>query len=371
MSPLVQRERSGETAPLLDVEAAIVAPPAASNRLRRALAISEAGVLVSLAGLVLVFWLLEPAFLSATNVRSMLSAISFVGIIAVGQTLLLVAGEFDLSVGSTAGLSAIVSAWLMTKGGLPVGIGILGGLGTGALVGLINGLLVVGIGIPAFIATLGMLYAAKGFTYVITNGYPIYPLPSVIGRIGSAEVIFGLGWSFVLLVVLALIGDFVLRRTTIGRNLFATGGNEEVARLVGIPTGRYKILAFMAVGMLASVAGMLVLADGASGTPSIGQGWELTVIAGVVIGGVSLFGGVGTVAAGIVGMLLLQVVQSGLVVVGVNPNWQTVAVGLIMILAVGVDITRRRVSLTGGSRRRTKDNASGAERETAPAQQGA
>lgn len=368
MSPLVQRERSGSAAPLLDVEAAVVAPPAASNRLRRALAISEAGVLVSLAGLVLVFWLLEPAFLSATNVRSMLSAISFVGIIAVGQTLLLVAGEFDLSVGSTAGLSAIVSAWLMTKGGLPVGIGILGGLGTGALVGLINGLLVVGVGIPAFIATLGMLYAAKGFTYVITNGYPIYPLPSVIGRIGSAEVIFGLGWSFVLLVVLALIGDFVLRRTTIGRNLFATGGNEEVARLVGIPTGRYKILAFMAVGMLASVAGMLVLADGASGTPSIGQGWELTVIAGVVIGGVSLFGGVGTVAAGIVGMLLLQVVQSGLVVVGVNPNWQTVAVGLIMILAVGVDVTRRRVSLSGGSRRRRNtNNAAGAERETAPA----
>jgi ribose transport system permease protein len=123
----------------------------------------------------------------------------------------------------------------------------------------------------------------------------------------------------------------------------------------------------MAVGMLASVAGMLVLADGASGTPSIGQGWELTVIAGVVIGGVSLFGGVGTVAAGIVGMLLLQVVQSGLVVVGVNPNWQTVAVGLIMVLAVGVDIARRRVSLSGGSRRRRK-NAAGAGREAAPAQ---
>jgi ribose transport system permease protein len=366
MSPLVQRERSGSTAPLLDVEAAVAAAPVAPNRLRRALAISEASVLVSLAGLVLVFWLLEPAFLSGTNVRSMLSAISFVGIIAVGQVLLLVAGEFDLSVGSTAGLSAIVSAWLMTKGGLPVGLGILGGLGTGALVGLVNGLLVVGLGIPAFIGTLGMLYAAKGFTYVITNGYPIYPLPRVIGRIGSAEVIFGLGWSFVLLVVLAVIGDVVLRRTAIGRNLFATGGNEEVARLVGIPTGRYKILAFMVVGMLSSVAGMLVLADGASGTPSIGQGWELTVIAGVVIGGVSLFGGVGTVAAGIVGMLLLQVVQSGLVVVGVNPNWQTVAVGLIMILAVGVDVTRRRVSLSGGSRRRR--NAAGAERETAPAQ---
>ena len=162
-------------------------------------------------------------------------------------------------------------------------------------------------------------------------------------------MIFGLGWSFVLLVILAVVADVVLRRTTTGRNLYATGGNEEVARLVGIHTARVKIACFMVVGALAAVAGMLVLADGASGTPAIGTGWELTVIAGVVIGGVSLFGGVGTVAAGIVGMLLLQVVQSGLVVVGVNPNWQTVAVGLIMVLAVGVDIARRRMSLAGGT----------------------
>ncbi len=237
----------------------------------------------------------------------------------------------------------------MTKGNLPVPIGILGGLATGALVGLINGVLVVHVKIPAFIATLGMLYAARGFIYVITNGYPIYPLPRSVGEIGSADVIFGLGWSFVLLVILALIADVVLRRTTTGRNLYATGGNEEVARLVGIHTARVKIACFMVVGALAAVAGMLVLADGASGTPAIGTGWELTVIAGVVIGGVSLFGGVGTVAAGIVGMLLLQVVQSGLVVVGVNPNWQTVAVGLIMVLAVGVDIARRRMSLAGGA----------------------
>ncbi|MDO8209954.1 ABC transporter permease [Conexibacter sp. CPCC 206217] len=352
---LLQRDRLGASVPAAvaaEAEAgaeAVAAPPAAPNRLRRALAVSEAGVIAALAGLVLVFWLLEPAFLSGTNVRSMLTAVSFVGIIAIGQTLLLVAGEFDLSVGSVAGLSAIVSAWLMTKGNLPVPLGILGGLATGALVGFVNGILVVGVGIPAFIATLGMLYAARGFIYVITNGYPIYPLPRAIGEIGSADVLFGLGWSFVLLVVLAVIADVVLRRTTTGRNLYATGGNAEVARLVGISTGRVKIACFMVVGALSAVAGMLVLADGASGTPAIGTGWELTVIAGVVIGGVSLFGGVGTVAAGIVGMLLLQVVQSGLVVVGVNPNWQTVAVGLIMVLAVGVDIARRRVSLAGGT----------------------
>lgn len=310
----------------------------------RAFAVSEAGILTSLAGLVIVFYLLNSAFLSSSNIRAMAIAMSYVGIIAVGQTLLLVGGEFDLSVGSVAGLCAVASGWLMTSGGLPVAVGLAGGLGLGALLGLVNGLIVVRLGIPAFIATLGMLYAARGFDFLITNGYPIYPLPTVVGDIGAAEVLFGVGWSFAILVALVIVGDLVLRRTTIGRNLYATGGNKEIARLVGINTNRYKVVCFVITGTLAALAGMLVMASLASGTTSIGQGWELIVIAGVVVGGVSLFGGVGTVAAGFVGMVVLQVVQSGLVVAGISPNWQTVAVGLVMVLAVGLDLVRRKVS---------------------------
>lgn len=312
--------------------------------LGRLFAAGEAGVIAALVLLVIIFEALNSAFLSSADIHAILAAVSFVGIIAVGQTILLVAGEFDLSVGSTAGLCAIVSAWVMTKGGLPPGLGLLAGLGTGAVIGLVNGLVVVRFGIPAFIATLGMLYAAQGLTNLITNGNPIYPLPDMVGSVGQATPIFGLGWSVVVMLALLVVGDLVLRRTTVGRNLYATGGNREVARLVGINTGLYKVACFVIVGALAGLAGMFVMGSLASGSPTIGTGWELVVIAGVVVGGVSLFGGVGSVLAGLIGMLLLQVVQSGLVVAGVSANWQTVAVGVIMVLAVGLDLVRRRVS---------------------------
>ncbi len=317
------------------------------DRLTRLVAVGEVGVLLALVVIVAFFFVLEPAFLSERNIRAILRVVSFVGIIAIGQTLLLVCGEFDLSVGAVAGLSAVVSAKLMTALALPVPIALLGGVAVGGLVGLVNGLAVVRLRIPAFIQTLGMPFIGQGLIQVVTNGYPVYPLPKVIGEIGMAGFVFGLGWSFVFFVVAAVSADFVLRRTVLGRNMYATGGNPEVARLVGIDTARMKIGAFVTVGMLAAVAGMFVMADLSSGTTSIGSGWELTVIAGVVVGGVSLFGGAGTMAGGLIGILLLQVVTSGLVVIGVNANWQQIAVGLIMVIAVGLDVLRRRTFIAG------------------------
>ncbi|MDR3472479.1 MAG: ABC transporter permease [Devosia sp.] len=324
------------------------------SRLIGLVAVGEVGVVAALLVLVLLFYVLQPAFLSDRNIRAILQVVSFVGIIAIGQTMLLVTGEFDLSVGSNAGLSAVVSAKLMTAMGLPVPVAIVGGLLTGALVGLVNGVVVVRLRIPAFIQTLGMLFIGQGLIQVVTNGAPVYPLPPAIGALGMQTVVYGLGWSFVFFVVAAFIADFVLRRTVLGRNMYATGGNPEVARLVGINTNLYKIGAFVNVGVLAAIAGMFVMADLASGTTSIGSGWELTVIAGVVVGGVSLFGGAGTLAGGIVGILLLQVVSSGLVVVGVSSNWQQIAVGVIMVLAVGLDIARRRYFTVGAGARRGK-----------------
>lgn len=333
------------------------ARPAADTRSLRTraigmVAIGEVGVIAALIVLVALFYFLQPAFLSDRNIRAILQVVSFVGIIAIGQTMLLVTGEFDLSVGSVAGLSAVVAAKLMTAVGLPVPMAIVGGLLTGGTIGLINGLVVVKFRIPAFIQTLGMLFIGQGFIQVVTNGAPVYPLPPVIGATGMQTIVFGLGWSFLFFIVAAIVADFVLRRTVLGRNMYATGGNPEVARLVGINTNLYKIGAFVTIGVLAAVAGMFVMADLASGTTSIGSGWELAVIAGVVVGGVSLFGGAGTMAGGIVGILLLQVVSSGLVVVGVSSNWQQIAVGLIMVLAVGLDIARRRYFTVGAGAKR-------------------
>jgi ribose transport system permease protein len=323
------------------------------DRIVRVFAVGEVGVLTALIIIVAFFYFLQPAFLSERNIRAILTVVSFVGIIAIGQTILLVNGEFDLSVGSVAGLSAVVSAQLMTAAALPVPIAILGGMVVGGGVGLVNGLVVVRLKIPAFIQTLGMLFIGQGLIQVVTGGHPVYPLPESVSAIGFAKPFFGLGWSFVFFIIAAIVADFVLRRTVIGRNMYATGGNQEVARLVGINVGLYKIAAFVLIGVLAGIAGMFVMADLASGTTSIGSGWELAVIAGVVVGGVSLFGGAGTMAGGLSGILLLQIVQSGLVVIGVNSNWQQIAVGVIMVMAVGLDILRRRFFIAGGGRRET------------------
>jgi ribose transport system permease protein len=325
--------------------------PSLRTRAIRMIAIGEVGVIAALLILVLLFYALQPAFLSERNIRAILQVVSFVGIIAIGQTMLLVCGEFDLSVGSVAGLSAVVAAKLMTAFGWPVPLALVGGLATGGVIGFVNGMVVVRLRIPAFIQTLGMLFIGQGLIQVVTNGAPVYPLPDSVGAAGMQTIVFGLGWSFVFFIIAAVVADFVLRRTVLGRNMYATGGNPEVARLVGINTNVYKVGAFIAIGMLAAIAGMFVMADLSSGTTSIGSGWELTVIAGVVVGGVSLFGGAGTLAGGIVGILLLQVVSSGLVVVGVSSNWQQIAIGVIMVLAVGLDIARRRYFTVGAGAR--------------------
>jgi ribose transport system permease protein len=318
--------------------------PAMRRRLVRLLAVPELGVICALATAVVLFYCLEPAFLSARNVRAMLNIVSFIGIIAVGQTILLISGEFDLSVGSVAGLGAVVSAKLMTAAAVSVPLAISGGLAVGGLIGILNGLMVVHLRIPAFMQTLGMLFIGQGLIQIVTGGYPVYPLPPGIGLLGGAPFAAGLNWSFFFFIAIAIVGDFVLRRTVTGRNLYATGGNVLVANLVGINTTLYRMGAFVLVGVLSAAAGVFVMADLASGSTGIGTGWELSVIAGVVVGGVSLFGGSGTLVGSLIGILLLQVVQSGLVIIGVSADWQQIAVGSIMILAVGLDTLRRRLS---------------------------
>jgi len=313
--------------------------------LRRIWTIPEAGILVPLLVFTLVFCGINQSFLGPNSVAAMLRAMAFVGVIAVAQTWLMIAGGIDLSVGSVAGLCAIVSSWLMKVYGWPVEAGSAAGLCVGMLTGLVNGLISVRCGIPAFIATLGMLYVARGLNYLLCKGYPIYPIPEPLKNLGRAEPL-GLSWAFIVFAVLVVIGDFCLRRTTYGRMVYATGGNAEVARIAGINTARVQIGCYMLTGALAALAGMLLMSQLNVGQPEIGVGWELDVIASVVIGGVSLFGGVGTVTGTFLGLLMMQVVRSGLVVTGVNTHWQTVAVGVIMVTAVGVDLLRRKTKVS-------------------------
>jgi ribose transport system permease protein len=314
------------------------------RRVRQLLAIPEMGILVALVLVTAVFWLLNPALLTGGSVATLLRALAFVGVIAIGQTLLLIVGELDLSVGSVAGLCAVVAAWLMKEAGWPVVPALAIGLLTGAGVGLVNGLLAVRAGIPAFIVTLGMMYIARGLNYLLCAGYPIYPLPHSVTAFGKASPL-GVSWAFFVFLVIAIVGQVTLSKTVFGRAIYATGGNREVARIAGIRTDAVKISCYILTGTLAALAGMLLMAQLNVGQPEIGAGWELEVIASVVIGGVSLFGGVGSVNGTVLGLVLMQVVRTGLVTSGVNTHWQTVAVGGIMIAAVGLDLLRRRAKI--------------------------
>jgi ribose transport system permease protein len=321
-----------------------VATTVIERNLRQLLAVPEFGIALALLIVTVVFWLIKPALLNVGGVTTLLRSLAFVGIIAVGETLLLIAGELDLSVGSVAGLCAIVAAWLMKERGWPVVPGLLAGLVVGGGVGLVNGILAVGARIPPFIVTLGMLYIARGLDLLLCGGYPIYPLPAAFTAMGKAAPL-GLSWAFVVFVATALMGQLILSRTVYGRAIYATGGNCEVARIAGIRTGAVKISCYVLTGTLAALAGVLLMGQLGVGQPDLGEGWELAVIASIVIGGVSLFGGIGSVTGTALGLLLMQVVRSGLVLSDVNTHWQTVAVGGIMTASVGVDLLRRRAKI--------------------------
>jgi ribose transport system permease protein len=311
---------------------------------RKILTVPEVGLLIPLLLFVVVFALINPIFISPRNLTTMVRAMSFIGVIGLGMAFLMISGEFDLSVGTTAGLCAIVWTHFMVNIGWAIFPSILAALATGALVGAVNSFVVLRMGVPAFIATLAMMFVTRGFNYLICQGYSIYPLPEPVKVFGQAQPL-NISWSFFIFIGLAVIMEFVLRKTTYGRKLYAVGGNKEVARIAGINPDRIKTSGFIITGMASSAAGMLLAARIITGQPTIGAGWELQVIAALVIGGVSLWGGSGSIIGAIIGLLIMQVVNNGLVVVGVDPYWQTIATGAIMILAVYIDILRRKAKI--------------------------
>ncbi|MCC7451625.1 MAG: ABC transporter permease [Anaerolineae bacterium] len=326
------------------------------NTLRRILSIGELRLLLVLVVLVLIFNSKNGAMLTELNIRVTIRALAYAGIVAVGQTLLIIAGEIDLSVGSVAGLGAVMFGWMMKNWGWSIEASVIGGVLTGALMGLVNGIMAVKVRLPAFIATLSMLYVARGINYVVTEGYPVYPLPPAIGELGSARPL-NLSWAVIIFLVLILIGDFIMRQTIFGSMITATGGNTRAARMFGINTGRVKMACFILTGMLAALSGMLVAASIKTGDPQIGQAWELDVIASVVIGGTSLLGGRGTLLGTLLGAIIMQVVRTGLVIIGVEALWQNVAIGAILIGVASADLISRgnrlRIPFLKGGGQRT------------------
>ncbi|WP_065964516.1 ABC transporter permease [Curtobacterium sp. UCD-KPL2560] len=297
------------------------------------------GALVGLVVLCIALFIATPDFLTTRNLLNIGVQVSTVAVLAFGVTFVIVAGGIDLSVGSVAALSAMVSGWFFASAGLPGWLALVGGLVAGLATGVVNGLASAYGKLPSFIATLAMLSVARGLTLVISDGNPIPTSPEVT-FLGS-----DIGWlpvPIIVLVVAALVASFVLNRTVIGRSMYAVGGNAEAARLSGLPVKRIVVVVFALSGLFAALAGLLLAGRLDSAQPQAASGYELDAIASVVIGGASLAGGVGRISGTFVGALVLVVIRNGLNLLNVSSFWQQVVIGVVIALAVGVDVLRRK-----------------------------
>lgn len=280
-----------------------------------------------------VFTQVAPNFASLANLTNILRHMAMIGIVSVGMTMVIIAGEIDLSVGSTAALAGVVAAYAAVTLGLPPGLAIAITLAMGAALGLLIGALRCYLLIPTFITSLAILTSARSGAFLISGGFPISPLPPLFDRLGNAPV-GPLPISVLIMFSFFAAGWFVLNRTIWGRMIYAVGGNEEASRLSGISIPLVKIGVLMFSGASAALAGILLAGRLNSGTPTVATGMELEVIAAVIIGGTSLFGGAGSVIGTLLGALFMATLKNGMVLMGVSPFSQGVVSGVVILLAV-------------------------------------
>ena len=327
----------------------VTAAPEAAAKPRLSGAHHRLLAFASLIVLVAAFSVASPNFMQMSNVLAILQATSVNGVLAIAATLVIITGGIDLSVGTLMTFCAVIAGVVLTYWGMPLPLGIVGAILAGAFCGLCSGTFVAKLKVPPFIATLGMMLILKGLSLVISGTRPIYfnetpgfteiSRGSIIGMvIPSVPVPNGV----LILFLVAIIVSFVLTRTALGRYTFALGSNEEAVRLSGVNTDRWKIAVYTLSGAICGVAGLLIASRLNSAQPALGQGYELDAIAAVVIGGTSLSGGRGTILGTLIGALIMSVLLNGLRIMSVAQEWQTVVTGSIIILAVYIDMLRRR-----------------------------
>lgn len=298
----------------------------------------EASIALMIAILFIFLAFANEYFLSSRNLLNVGRQASVVAIVALGQALVIISRGLDLSVGSTLGLSAVSSAYVASATGSQE-LALAAGLGAGLVVGLLNGVMVTRININPFIATLGMLSVARGVSLLMTGGIPI-PYTGWAQWLGAGRI-GDVPFSLILLVVLVVIFHVFATRTRIGRNVYAIGDNPKAARLAGINIEGTRLLVYAICGMLAGLGGIILAGNLASASPDLGRGYELDVIAAVILGGAALSGGRGTMYGVLLGALLMALLSNAFVLLGISSHWQVVAKGLVIILAVGIDGLRR------------------------------
>jgi ribose transport system permease protein len=299
--------------------------------------------------LFIVFSIASPYFLTFDNIIGILLATAVNGVLALGVTFVIITAGIDLSVGTVMTFSAVMTGVFITNLHFPVPVGILGGVLAGTLAGFVNGNVISRMKIPPFIATLGMFYIAKGLSLVISGLKPIYfndtpafremTMGSVVGNIIPG---FPVPNAVFIMFGAAFIAHLILSRTILGRYTFALGSNEEATRLSGVNVASWKTAVYTLCGMFAGIGGVLMASRLNSAQPALGSGYELDAIAAVVIGGTSLSGGEGSILGTIIGAFLISTLTNGLRILSVPQEWQMVVTGTIVILAVFLDILRRR-----------------------------
>lgn len=283
--------------------------------------------------MILVLSLTTSTFLKPSNIINVLRQISIQAIIAVGMTMVIILGQIDLSVGAIVAFASVLNALLIMKAGLPVFVAILITLVVSSLWGLINGAITAKFNLHAFLVTLAMLTLVRGITYTLTGGYPIGGLPKGFYEFGAGHV-WGIPYPVLYMVVVYLIGMFILRNTPFGRSIYSVGGNAEAARLSGIHIARTKIVVFVISAFLSALGGIILSSRLRAGSPEVGLGWELDIVAAVIIGGTNLFGGEGKLTGTLIGMLFVGILTNGMILLDVTPYMQQVVRGLVILAAV-------------------------------------
>lgn len=303
----------------------------------------------SLLALMMFFSIASPNFLQADNLVSILQSTAVNGVLAIACTYVIITAGIDLSVGTLMTFCAVMAGVFLTYWGLPIYFGIFAAIFFGALCGSVSGVLIAKLKIPPFIATLGMMMLLKGLSLVISGTKPIYfndtPGFSSISQeslIGNLIPALPIPNAVLILFLVAIVASIVLKKTIFGRYTFALGSNEESVRLSGVNVDFWKIAVYTVSGAICGIAGLLIASRLNSAQPALGQGYELDAIAAVVIGGTSLSGGSGTILGTIIGAFIMSVLINGLRMMSVAQEWQTVVTGVIIILAVYMDILRHR-----------------------------
>lgn len=331
------------------MSATTTAAPAKRRSLHLGRLLLEGRAFFALIAIIAVFSYLSPNYFTVSNFLIMSSQVAIFGILSIGMLLVILNGGIDLSVGSILALSGVCAGAMMQGVQLdalgvilypPVWAVVVLTLCVGAAVGAINGVLVAIFKVPPFVATLGVMYVARGVALLMTNGLTYNNLRGreELGNTGFNWLGFNRLWgipiSVIVLATIAIIAGLVLSRSAFGRWLYASGGNERAAELSGVPVKRVKIVVYVVSGMLSAVAGLVLASQLTSAGPTAGTTYELTAIAAVVIGGAALTGGRGTVRGTMLGAFVIGFLSAGLVIIGVSSYWQTVFTGAVIVLAV-------------------------------------